>query len=393
MQDKSKGFLGKFGKEIFIAFILAAIVAVALDLWSNLSQKRAIQRNLKAVAMIEVLDGSGKTIGQGSGFFINSTGLLTTNARILNGAADLIAKLPSGAFYALRGIKYVDSNTDIALLQFDANETPSVSGLGDSNSLQAGEKVYAIGNQNGLQSTVSNGTISNPGRELNGKKFIQFTSPVSPVASGGGLFSEGGLFEKHGTVIGITAASGNLSSGSGTGEDKNLNFAVPIDDLKSILKGKKTINEGSPVFYYVQGRLEDDKKQWDDAIENYKKAIELNENYTDAYVGIAGDYYQKGEYDLEVRNYLKATEISPKNTQAYYELGTAYEDVGKYDKAITAYKKTLILDPVYKDALHDLILLYLATGDRDSAEKFVPQLVRLDKGLGNKLQLLIKNQK
>ncbi len=101
----------------------------------------------------------------------------------------------------------IDESADIAVLQFDASDTPSVKGLGDSDALYVGEQVYEIGTPVGLAGTVSVGSISNPLQKLNGKHFIQFTAPISPGSSGGGLFDTGG------EIIGITAAFQNIMSG------------------------------------------------------------------------------------------------------------------------------------------------------------------------------------
>jgi tetratricopeptide (TPR) repeat protein len=370
----------RFSKEFILAVILAVIAAVGYEWGKNWWKQEMLRRNLKAVAIIEVLDNHNKLIAQGSGFFINSTGLLATNAHVIKGAADVIAKLPSGAFYQLRSLRSVDDATDIAFLQFDGTETPSIRGIGNSDELQTGEKVFAIGNPGGLLSTVSEGNVSNPRRAINGKIFIQFTAPVSPGSSGGGLFIESGR------VVGVTATFQK-------GEDnQNLNFAVPINDFKAVLSGQGNIVTGSPAFYVAQGSLEDNRREWDKAIAYYSQAIQLDPSYADAYIGLAGDYYEKAQYELEVKNYEKAVQFDPGNPDARYYLGTAYEDVGQFDKTIGQYLTTLKLDPNYKDALRDLALVYVARGNKSEAMKLIPQLAKLNPGMSQELQLIIQKQ-
>jgi serine protease Do len=100
---------------------------------------------------------------------------------------------------------------DIAILQFSASETPSVSDLGNSDDIRIGDKVFTIGTPTGQENTVSEGNISFTNRELNGRRFLQFTAPISPGSSGGGLFDE------DGNIIGITTASLHSTSGPQAG--------------------------------------------------------------------------------------------------------------------------------------------------------------------------------
>jgi tetratricopeptide (TPR) repeat protein len=369
----------RFSKEFILAVILAVVAAVGYEWAKNWWKQEMLQRNLKAVAEIEAFDNH-KMIARGTGFFINSTGLLATNAHLIKGAADVIAKLPSGAFYQLRTFRSVDDAADIAILQFDGNETPCIKGIGNSDELETGDKVYAIGNPRGLLSTVSEGNVSNPRRPINGRIFIQFTSPISPGSSGGGLFNESGR------AVGVTAA---VQKGE---DNQNLNFAVPINDLTAVIGGQGNIRPGSPAHWVAQGSLADNRRQWDQAIAYYSQAIQLDPSYADAYIGLAGDYYEKGQYELEVKNSERAVQLDPGNADACYYLGTAYEDIGQLDKAIGQYLTTLKLDPNYKDALRDLALVYLARGNKSEATKLMPQLAKLNPRISQQLQLIIQRQ-
>jgi S1-C subfamily serine protease len=382
-------FLREYPKEIAIAFGLAILAAIVIDpIYSyraSRSKQQALQGNLKAVATVQALDSNGKSLAQGSGFFVTPNGVLVTNFHVIKGADRVIAHLPSGAFYLLRGIKGVDEKADFAILQFDARETPSVKGFADSDLLRTGDHVFTLGTPEGLEATYSTGVISNPARQVDGQSLIQFSAPISSGSSGGGLFND------NGEVVGITTASEGVL-GSQAGFTQNLNFAVPIDRVKNTLNSANSVElqKDSPGYYYSLANLADNKRLWAKAIQLYTEALNLDPDYGDAYKGLAGDYYERGNYELEVSNYEKAAALGPENADTWYFLGSAYEDIGNYEKAITAYNKALAIYPDHKDALHDLAIVYISTGDTQNASRLLRRLMAVDKGWGNQIQLLIK---
>ena len=117
-----------------------------------------------------------------------------------------------------------DKKRDIAVVGIGAEKTSSFQTLrlGNSDQVQVGEEVVAIGNPLSLESTVSNGIVSGmrTADELGGK-FLQITAPISPGSSGGPLFNMAG------EVVGITTM--HIKGG------ENLNFAIPINDAKHVL--------------------------------------------------------------------------------------------------------------------------------------------------------------
>lgn len=373
---------------VFTSAPTLALLLMAITISSNsCTSGKRIDNNLKAMATIIVYGPNGNVKGQGSGFFINSDGLLVTNAHVVKGGASVFAKLSTGAFYAMKEVKAVSRSNDLALLQFDAKETPCVVGLGNSGKLRAGDMVYAIGTPNGQEATVSEGNISNPSREIGGRQLIQFTAPISPGSSGGGLFND------NGKVVGVTSSSLNIPSGPQAGLAQNLNYAVPVNDLKAIVADTSQQLEGNPRYYYVQGNLASDRKDWNAAIDFFSKAVGLDSLYTDAYIGLAGAYFSTGEYNLEVKNYLAATYADPTSSDAFYYLATAYEDVGQYNKAFDAFKTAYHLAPQDKDINHDFAILCLAMGNKKAARMLIDNLSSMDPGWGAVLESISKSLK
>ena len=161
--------------------------------------------------------------GLGTGFIISQDGYILTNNHVVNGADEVMVKLSDGR--ELKGeLKGSDEKLDLALVKItDKGSFPSVE-LGDSDALEVGEWVMAIGNPFGLAQTVTAGIVSAKGRVIGSgpyDDFIQTDASINPGNSGGPLFSA------RGKVIGINTAI--IAGGQGIG------FAIPINMAKGIV--------------------------------------------------------------------------------------------------------------------------------------------------------------
>lgn len=172
--------------------------------------------------------------GLGSGFIISADGYIITNNHVVNGADEVIVKLSDGR--EMKGeIKGKDEKLDIALIKISDKTTLPYAEMGDSDALQVGEWVMAIGNPFGLSHTVTAGIVSAKGRVIgNGPydDFIQTDAAINPGNSGGPLFSV------NGKVIGINTA---IIAGGGGG----IGFAIPVNMARDVVgqlrdKGKVT---------------------------------------------------------------------------------------------------------------------------------------------------------
>src|SRR5208337_1472078 len=174
-----------------------------------------------AIVSIVMSDKDGHPIAQGSGFLISKDGRVVTNYHVIRNGRSALVKLPNGTLFTVDGVLASDKLRDVAVIEAHGNDFRTVT-LGDSDRLQVGEEVVAIGNPLSLESTVSNGIVSAIRTvEDEGGKFVQITAPISPGSSGGPLFNMAGQ------VVGITTS--HLVGG------QNLNFAIPINDVKLML--------------------------------------------------------------------------------------------------------------------------------------------------------------
>lgn len=173
--------------------------------------------------------------GLGSGFIISEDGYIITNNHLVEKAEDIQVILEDGEKYKTE-IVGTDPKTDLALLKIVPKGKLSKVTLGDSDKLQIGDWVIAIGNPFGLGHTVTAGIVSAKGRILgfdDYDDFIQTDAPINPGNSGGPLFN------LSGEVAGITSAI--LARGRGIG------FAIPINLAKDIieqLKGGRKVVRG-----------------------------------------------------------------------------------------------------------------------------------------------------
>ncbi|HEY7218151.1 MAG TPA: trypsin-like peptidase domain-containing protein [Candidatus Binatia bacterium] len=172
---------------------------------------------------------------QGSGFIIGADGIILTNAHVVERAKRIIVKLGDKREFEAK-VLGKDAPTDIAVLKIAVQENLPTIGLGDSDHLEVGEWVMAVGNPFGLDNSVSSGIVSGKGRHI-GEAYdhlIQTDAPLNPGSSGGPLIN------LNGQVVGV-----NKAIVSETGGSIGISFATPINSVKEILpelqtKGKVT---------------------------------------------------------------------------------------------------------------------------------------------------------
>ncbi len=119
--------------------------------------------------------------------------------------------------------------------------------------------------------------------------------------------------------------------------------------------------------YYIRGLIYYQKEDYDRAIEDYNKVIELNPNDAIAYKDRGLAYHYKKDYNLAIEDYNKAIELNPKFTEAYIIRGTVYDDLEDYDLAIEDYSKAIELNPKYVTVYNNRGLAYYHKKDYDLA--------------------------
>ena len=175
--------------------------------------------------------------GAGSGFVIDPRGYILTNFHVVAGAQSIEVVLGDRSKYPAKFIG-ADQRNDVALIKIDpkGKQLASLS-LGDSSKLQVGQKVLAIGDPFGFQSTLTTGVVSALGRTVQTSETTLIDEAIQTDASINRGNSGGPLINTHGEVIGINSA---IFTPSGT--TAGIGFAIPINTAKLI--ANDLINEG-----------------------------------------------------------------------------------------------------------------------------------------------------
>ncbi|WP_164103777.1 S1C family serine protease [Candidatus Laterigemmans baculatus] len=173
----------------------------------------------------ENADAQLPATGLGSGVIIDSAGIVLTNHHVVRNASRIVVKLHDGSELVAREI-VGDSDSDIATLKIDSPSPLVAATLGDSEAMEIGDWVLAIGSPFQLEATVSAGIISAKGRTIPGirrAELLQTDAVINPGNSGGPLINI------DGQVIGISTAIATRN-----GSFQGIGFAIPVDQARWI---------------------------------------------------------------------------------------------------------------------------------------------------------------
>ena len=198
----------------------------------------------------------------GSGFILSKDGIICTNYHVVEKAERIIVRLLDDRKEYEAELIGKDEKTDLALLKIDSDKKLDPVFIGDSDDLEVGEWVMAIGNQFQLGQTVTAGIVSAKSRKVRSKSggpyddFIQTDASINPGSSGGPLFNS------RGQVIGINTAifSPGRNQFGGTGFNIGIGFAIPINLAKLILgqlkdQGKVTRGVLGVIIQAIDGEM------------------------------------------------------------------------------------------------------------------------------------------
>lgn len=218
--------------RLLCPILFSANIVVAQSPQPTRKDIPAIARAAKGAIVTIVMANDDKPIALGTGFLVRPDGVIVTNYHVIATGNVGVVKFVDGTVSPVDGVLATDKVSDLAIIKIHGRTFRTLT-LGNSDQIQVGEEVVAIGNPLGLELSVSNGILSGVRRdEKEGGKLLQVTAPISHGSSGGPLFN------MFGEVIGINAMF--LEGG------ENLNFAIPVNDAKNLLSTKSAMVHSLP---------------------------------------------------------------------------------------------------------------------------------------------------
>ena len=211
------------------AGVYEKVIAKAID--------SVVEITSKSESQTSFFGQSYSSTSLGSGVIISEDGYIVTNNHVVESATNVSITLNNGETYDAT-IVGTDAKTDLALLKIDANGL-SYSKLVDSDTLNLGQEVVAIGNSLGKGTSSTNGIISALNREITINNYtmdlIQTNASVNSGNSGGGLF------DLNGNLVGIVNAkiSSSVSSGSSNATVEGMGYAIPSNTVSTIVEQLK----------------------------------------------------------------------------------------------------------------------------------------------------------
>ena len=319
-------------KFLFIFLALGFLLSCAQTPQQLVSEKPEVlivdgmSEKLKG-SIVRVVGWLGTKIHIGSGFFV-ARGKIVTNIHVVAHPGPIFVKLvDQEAVWAVEGVTAYDAKNDLVVLKIAGEGTPL--SLGDSDAVKPGESISVVGFPEGTY-TVMTGSVRNT---RNSDKRIQTTADTLSGSSGGPLLNS------NGQVIGIHV-----------GRDE----AIPSNALKALLSQSTQVE---PIeqwhkrqlihayAYFILGKTKFAAKDYDNAMIDLDKAIQMNPEFIYAYYARGIAKSTLGDYNGAITDYDKYVELNSGDADAYYRRGEAKKVLGQHDAAQADFQKAKELDP------------------------------------------------
>jgi hypothetical protein len=194
------------------------------------------ERYAPAVVRITALDEAGRTVGSGSGFFIDNRGSVATNYHVLEKASKAVVRTVKGEEGEVLEITHADPEVDLLIAETSFSNNLFVT-LGDSDKVLVGENVLVMGNSPGWEGTLSLGTITHL-RKASNLSLIQVSAPILPGCSGAPVFNTSG------ETIGVATAYLDTA-----------HFVVPAKSLHSLKVHRSPVSELTETSVKIEASL------------------------------------------------------------------------------------------------------------------------------------------
>ena len=322
--------------------------------------------------------------GLGSGFFVDHD-KIATNIHCVAGKTKIRAKLVGAEiFYDIVGVTASDPENDLVILKV-AGKGPKPLSLGNSDAVQRGEPVAAVGNPEGkVEGQITHGKVYN---RRNSDKWLRLMAELHPGNSGGPVLSSKG-------IIGIAVQSASSAYGS-------ISYAIPSNTLEELSENSESMKPldlekwqrkepilaydyhslaadmyetakdlfeigqfnsedqklsyqrsielldkaiklyESPTFYYLRGKIYEELEQYQNAIDNYTECLNRKSDYATVYASRSSAKWKRHLYEEAIADCEKVLEFIPDDAHSYMIMGGAKLNLKRYEEAIADFGKVI----------------------------------------------------
>ncbi len=313
----------------------------------NRSLQRIASRALRASVMLLKVEPTGHRRGEqiqavkiaaGSGFFV-APNLIATNIHCVVGTTTvLVEPVNLQVPYPVTEVVAFDDITDLVILQIATEGVPLP--LGDSDTVEKGERVYAVRctgggvEERGARGAVTEGTLH--GVRSNDAQ-LRLKTVLSPGNSGGPVIN------RAGEVIGIAVSGGLSATATGIEAVREFAYAIPSNAVKALLakvgavEPLETWRERPRIRAYVEashGYVKQKEKKYKAAIKHYTAALKLNPDLAELYHNRGALQNLLGHHELAIADWDAALARNPDFAEAYFNRGAAKTTLGDFEGGI-----------------------------------------------------------
>lgn len=336
-------------------------LAILFIAWTSLSAQTPeatalYEKNKEGILTLYAYGGDKQLISKGVGFGVNQD-TIATCYHLISQAREVEGVNVKGKKMKIEGIVAFDRSLDVAFLRVKGKVNPVV--LGDSDQLQTGARIFALGANEAGDIVISEGAVRNV------HKFDAKTSLIEPSLSIPEGFTGAPVLDLEGRAIGILIVlerTGRISIPVNAW--RNLPLATRITAFKDL-----TVEDYFASFEgaYLAGRSLAFVDELGSAQRYLEKAIQLNPSAVEAYATLAAIYANQRNYASAVPAFTKLIEFDPGRAEAHFGLGNIYFRMQRWNDAIITLEKAASLNPEYKEAYFTIGNAYEELRDFDKA--------------------------
>jgi hypothetical protein len=284
-----------------------------------------------SLVMIQADNIKNNIRNKGSGVFV-ATDLVATNCHVIEDADETWVIYREKQYSAK--VQYADWDRDVCTLSVIGINARAVV-RGNTNSLKAGSRIYAIKTRVSSRLTPLAEGVILAIRLVDGGKFLQISTPVLPGSSGGGLF------DQEGRLIGLTSYYSNIG-------DRKLYYALPVEWINELPGRQLKMSKASDIKLHdlLKKSVElEEKEDWNGLLKHSLRWTELQPKEYAAWFNLGNAYAKSEQYNKAIESFKRALNINNNYSETWFNLGVTYNTIGQRIQVKKIYKVLKKLDP------------------------------------------------